>query len=283
VKENNIICETSTGNPIIIDFGLSFEISKMREQISSNPEDIENTNKDIFFIYQPNYECWCIDICFLNFMYTNLGDKWSKRKISKDHVIQIINDFYSQNMLINKFWNENPDYKNNQIAFFEGFVGYTWRTLFDSLIKNAEKWDNYGLAIVYLKIMENMNFKKVYSQFPVLDNYRNYLIELISSTPDNRDTIDKTLAKMKEFFSNNFEREYLKTVKMPIIEMSKDANVNETIYKNIKKEKINQLKTEATVYSKVKDSNSTKWHTASSAQRTSNLFLSSIFIVMSSV
>ena len=247
VKENNIICETSTGNPIIIDFGLSFDLSELK----SNEKDIQiEKYKDIFFIYEPKYEPWCIDVCFLNYMYNNLGDKWTEKKISKEEVDKIINDFCSNNKIIGKILVENPEYKNNQTKYFQSFVNYTWRTLFDALIKNTEKWDNYGLAILYLNLMNNMKLEVVYKDFPILKDYRDYLIELVSSTPDKRDTIEKTMKKFKELFSTNFDRKYLKMVKTPIIEMSMDELTSNTIHRNIKKHKIYELTTEKTVYSR---------------------------------
>ena len=66
IKENNIMCR-QTGRPIYIDFGLSFDMSEL------NLED--NSYFDKFYIFEPSYSPWCMDINLINYAINEIGEK----------------------------------------------------------------------------------------------------------------------------------------------------------------------------------------------------------------
>mgnify|MGYP000642525166 CR=1 FL=1 len=55
VKQDNIVLKDTTNKPIIIDFGLSFDVSEFKAP-------------DVFFVYGYDYSPWCIDITMISYM-----------------------------------------------------------------------------------------------------------------------------------------------------------------------------------------------------------------------
>ena len=58
IKENNILYNKEDENLYIIDFGISINMEKLKKN---------NNYEDYFYEYN-NYEPWCIDILFLNYI-----------------------------------------------------------------------------------------------------------------------------------------------------------------------------------------------------------------------
>jgi hypothetical protein len=243
VKENNIICETHTNTPIIIDFGLSFEIEKITK----------DNYRYAFFTYGPDYGPWCIDICFLTFIANKLGNNWQDKIVDEKTINQVISDFFNQNDAVQNLLSETEQKQfqtNLKNDFIYRFVKTktTWKQMADYLIKFNGTWDNYSVCVIFLYIIKDMNLEKYIDKFPKLREYISLLKTIITSLPEKRMTIDQTKESMIKNI-NIIKRKDNREIKKDLMkyqdqnEMKKQEEIGE-IHKKILKSKIDYLKKE---------------------------------------
>jgi serine/threonine protein kinase len=250
LKENNIICNEKTGNPIIIDFGLSFDTNEIENNanITQQPQDatknidllIDQYNKkNVFFTYSTDYDFWCIDICFMTYMFNELGNNWKDVIITDNDVNRVLKDFFihDEKSIIKKIFISKPEYKENHSEYFKSFVGKKWKQLFEKLIDNKLKWDNYSINVIFIYILNDLELMNI----PLLKNYIEYLIQFITSTPEKRVSTGEILSKITNIFSKNqeklnIEKPNIKKMKMNV-QYSRifQLEKQEEIYKNINK------------------------------------------------
>jgi hypothetical protein len=243
VKENNIVCETHTNTPIIIDFGLSFEIDNI----------IKDNYRYAFFTYGPDYGPWCIDICFLTFIANKLGNNWEDKIVDEKTINQVIYDFFNQNDAIQNLLSETEQKQfqtNLKNDFIYRFVKTktTWKQMADYLIKFNGTWDNYSVCVIFLYIIKDMNLEKYIDKFPKLREYISLLKTIIMSLPEKRMTIDQTKESMIKNI-NIIKRRENQEIKKDLMkykhqsETKKQEEISE-IHKKILKSKIDYLKKE---------------------------------------
>lgn len=211
LKENNIICNEKTGNPIIIDFGLSFDTKEMENNVqnTNSIKDIdllidEYNKKDVFFTYSTDYDFWCIDICFMTYMFNELGNNWKDVIITDNDINRVLKDFFihDETSIIKKIFISNQEYKKNQSDYFKSFVGKKWKELFEILINNKLKWDNYSISVIFIFILNDLELMNI----PYFKNYIEYLIQLITTTPEKRVSTGEILSNITNIFSKNQEK-----------------------------------------------------------------------------
>jgi hypothetical protein len=242
VKENNIVCESRTHTPIIIDFGLSFQIA-----------DIEKDNyKHAFFTYGPDYGPWCIEIALMTYMANELGDDWQEKPIEQKHISKVLYDFFSKNDAITKLFtdDEQKDYHDKLGNLFTSefivkkLIG---KQAAEYLIKSKTTWDNYALSIVFLYIIKDMNLNSYQNIFPKLGEYVKLLKSIVLSLPDQRPTIEETSKMLLDLLGNIRRKQNTEMQKM-VIENSQNTEMKRELYKNIMNTKVELLKREEKIY-----------------------------------
>ena len=189
IKKNNILCRDTTGRPIIIDFGLSFDIAQFEQ------EDY-NYSKS-FGIYGPEYGPWCIDICFLTYMATKRGTDWQTKQVTMLEMEKIIKDFMKQNTAITELANaeEQSMFKQKLMNYFSQFDRTTWKNVLDELLKYSGTWDNYSLVVVYLQMFKDLDLE-MYESYSYIGEYKKILKQILLSMPNERMNITDTIAKI---------------------------------------------------------------------------------------
>jgi serine/threonine protein kinase len=143
IKEKNIMYDRMIHNPIIIDFGISFDCT------SPATSDIFYT--DIYYPY------WCIDI----YIICDIIAKERQAKIIvKEELDELIKRFFveffetSKKFIVPVKEEEKAPIIENHIIFFSSFIGKTYKELQDHLYSPEYylSWDLYSLCITYLFI-----------------------------------------------------------------------------------------------------------------------------------
>ena len=238
VKENNIMIEDTTGNPIIIDFGLSSEIKTL------------NTNKyrDVFFVYGPDYSPWCIDICMLTYMANELENQvmppgmlgfvgfeeqktqtWLDGMVTKEKLTIVINDFITKNTAMVELVNapQRTAYKTMLHKYFNKFIGKTWKELADTLEKNVSSWDCYAVSVMYSYIIRDLELNKVDVTVPSWTSYRKILEDTILASPDKRPSSNEMIVNIEKLFKNVSSNESKKLMRiLDNILISKEKKTN---------------------------------------------------------
>lgn len=258
VKENNIMIDDNTKNPIIIDFGLSSEIKDLDK----------NDYKDTFFVYGPDYGPWCIDICMLTYMANELESeiippgmlgfldyeekkavKWQDGMVTKEKITKVITDFIKKNNVMTDLLSEKQrsEYNKKLHDYFNGFVGKKWSEVAESLLENVSTWDSYALSATYLQIIEVLELKNTNMDLPKWRSYKKILEDIILSRPDERDNSSKIIEKINTIFTNVSSSENKKLMKLlDGVLLSKEKK--NMIKKNILTTMQNNLQRETKVY-----------------------------------
>jgi len=258
VKENNIMIDDNTKNPIIIDFGLSSEITDLNK----------NNYKDTFFVYGPDYGPWCIDICMLTYMANELESeiippgmlgfldyeekkavKWQDGMVTKEKISKVITDFIKKNTVMTDLLSEKQrgEYNKKLHDYFNGFIGKKWAEVSESLLENVSTWDSYALSATYLQIIEVLELKNTNMDLPKWRSYKKILEDIILSRPDERDNSSKIIEKVNTIFTNVSSSENKKLMKLlDGVLLSKEKK--NMIKKNILTTMQNNLQRETKVY-----------------------------------
>jgi hypothetical protein len=116
-------------------------------------------------------------------------------------LIETICENYVKNMSILSFFSENYKftYKNQCIEFLKKYINKSQKTIIANVILSYDKWDNYGLSILYLHLFGNII--KVFSLKETFINkiFLN-LIKNISPNPLKRENLENALNSYNEQF-----------------------------------------------------------------------------------
>lgn len=241
VKENNIVCRSKTSIPIIIDFGLSIDISKIAD---------ENYHYS-FFTYGPDYGPWCIDIAFLTYMANKLGEGWQDMTIDQKNLLLVISDFFAKNDAILTLLSKEEQMEfRTRISndFTNRFINTksTWKQMADYLVGFTGTWDNYALCVIFLYIIKDMQLESYIDKFPKLNEYIQLLKSILLASPDQRLDLDKTKEAMSKF--NSMNRKEKRNLNRAVLEKSKTEDYNKQIYNRVMNTKIENLKNEKKIY-----------------------------------
>ena len=210
LKYNNIIYDSERKVPIIIDFGQSFSIDNL------------NTNEQLstaFFILD-QYNYWCIDILICSYIFQEVGYEKSKTTLVTKEEIEIIYDIFmygkkyknNDKQIINNVYLynilQNPQklkqFKNVFDEYTTAFINKrTWWELYEDLLKCANTWDNYSLAIIYLNFLDDVFllnpelYNKMLNTDMRLKTYVELLEQVVYNNPYERISVSSLISKLE--------------------------------------------------------------------------------------
>ena len=187
IKDDNIVYSRINKNPIIIDFGISIDISNVNSKTWHN----------YFYVYAPEYYIWCMEIHFICYL-CNKHDQLTEKDIQS-----ICTDCISQCPIFALFSKEfNSNYTKASIQHYMQFKDMTKEKAIPLLLANWQTWDNYSLSILNLRVLSYI-FSNDYIENATI----NYLIELymqnIHFDGSKRNNIDETKTKYKQVYSQD--------------------------------------------------------------------------------
>jgi len=182
IKSGNIMYNDEKNIPILINFGLSISISNLTE---------ENYSKH-FYVYAPEYYLWCPEIHYINYLL-HINKNPSLDEI-KNIASNYISGFKGLNMYSVSFKNE---YKNSIVDFLKQFIGKSHTFVIQELLLYFNKWDNFSLSAMYLRILEFIN-KDGFTNNSFLLYFYELLTTNIHPNPEKR----KSLKETSQIFSS---------------------------------------------------------------------------------
>jgi serine/threonine protein kinase len=246
VKDNNVMCEDKTGTPIIIDFGLSIDVS----EISANDY------KDAFYVYGPDYGPWCLEIAMISYAanevkpedpvmaggYVGFGGaaepiKWTEMEVKKEHIDRVVGDFIKKNdafadLIVDV---QREKYRVSMTQYYSKYVGKQWKEMVVELQTHIKSWDNYGLSVCYLYIIKQLKLDNA----SLMKSYKSYLEEIVLSAPSDRPSCDQTMAKLNELFGKvkkNEQKKQQKDILNKLRNPAVQAEVKTNVWASIKRQ-----------------------------------------------
>jgi len=216
IKENNIMCKEKSGQPVLIDFGISVDVT--------NIDSPEFHSAAAFFSYAANYPPWCLDITMISYMIhkTKNADikqpvlnAWRSESASIDAAKQVINQFASTNLEHLGLFSadEMAEFNQNAETYYtplvEGGMLNTpsWGDVYNELVKYNQSWDNYSTAIMFLQLLQQFGLQEIAEDFPFMKQYISVLKTVILSMPEGRPTAADTCNELKKSVSKITRKE----------------------------------------------------------------------------
>jgi serine/threonine protein kinase len=185
IKGENILYNTTSNEPQLIDFGISIPINK-----------INNKNiKDYFYVYAPDYYIWPLEVHIINFLlHETDGDLTPENALS-------IATLYTKSNKALKIFSPNfiEMYFENCEKVIEQYIGKPRKETINTLIKMHKTWDNYALSVMYLKAFRYL-FSEGFHRNPMIIHFSQILLLNISPDFDKRLSIDETKKKFNDIF-----------------------------------------------------------------------------------
>jgi len=182
LKENNIKCVDETGTPILIDFGLSLDLT--------DPSVFKTIRFDSVYYFP-----WPLDVSLLN-KYNNDP----KTSITESFIAETIEEFlkksYTESILTK---DEIKEFKQKQMTYYKSFVGKPFSELNEEIKKYVMTWDHYSLSWIYTDILKTIFFS-LDLEDEQLTKYRNYLTSIITSIPPERPLPETARSYIQELF-----------------------------------------------------------------------------------
>jgi serine/threonine protein kinase len=208
LKQNNIIYNIRQDIPILIDFGLSIQMDKLTP----------DTYKNAFYSLYETYEVWSIEILLLCYITKHIHKKdfkFTTAITSLQEVKNHISVYITENRALQKgiLESERITFKKQIFEYVNSFLGKSWQTLWNDLIKSYKTWDNYSLAVVFIKELYHTEIPTLDQPMPTfLSNYINELKRVILSPPVKRPDAFTTLLTVKNIFHTVNKKEYEKFI-----------------------------------------------------------------------
>lgn len=183
LKSDNILYNTNTSNPLIIDFGISIPI-----------QSIKNKIKDYFYIYAPDYYVWPIEVHIINYLVNEA------ETLTLENINKIVKESIESNSALSLFSDSFKEkYKKMCIEEFKTLIGKTDKEIINILITSWKTWDNYALSIIFLKLIHALS-SKGFSDNKLIITFSQLLLSNINPNYKKRKSIHDTINVYKDLF-----------------------------------------------------------------------------------
>ena len=139
LKGSNILYSTRKNIPLIIDFGLSIDLSS-----------INNKNlKEIFYTYAPQYYVWPLEVHYLGLLF-NVDKEPSEEALSN-----LAKEYVKNNKGFNKNFSPNflKKYEKSCLEQLKVYSQMRFEEKVKFIMNYWNTWDNYALSITYLRFL----------------------------------------------------------------------------------------------------------------------------------
>jgi hypothetical protein len=184
-SENIIFLETCREKPLLYNFQLSLQVSKLNEEYITNI--IKKTN---------NYSLKPLEIHVLFYLIEN-----DMNTISYSFIEEIV-EVFIMNLSVLSLFSENyiENYRKYCIYSLKKYINKPKREIIMDILNYYDKWDIYSISVLYLNIFATIS--KVFSLKGTFIN--KICIELsknIHPDPSKRDSLDEFIEKSEKLFT----------------------------------------------------------------------------------
>ena len=201
LKNNNILFGIDANTPLIIDFGISIDMSKLINKATRN-----KYLGEYFYVYAPQYYIWPLEVHFINFLV-------HKKPIATiQDIEQLCRTYVDENKGLDAF---SPQFKqkyyNRAVSFLSKYANHTTKdVVIADLLGHYKTWDNYTLSVMYLNILFAI-FKNKFPEKSFITHFAELLTLNIHPDPLKRKTIADSLKIFhKMFYKTENPENYMK-------------------------------------------------------------------------
>ena len=184
-KLPNLLIDTRTKNPIVIDFGLSIPLNDLGPK----------TYGKYFYTYNANYYIWSVDIHIINYVI-NVNST-----LTYDELVVLVDTNINANHVLDMF-SEGfiKKYRELTISTYKKYTNMSAEDIVTELVKNCNTWDNYALSILFLSLIHCISYEG-FTDNKLIKNFTEILLLNIHPNAAKRLSFDDTKARYKKIFS----------------------------------------------------------------------------------
>ena len=189
IKSNNVMYSDSQNVPIIIDFGVSFQLKDLYK---------EEALQDIFFSAYEKYPPWCLEITFIAAIIKDPG--WETKKVDLKILGKHLSTFIEKNPVISLITNSvehQTGMERSWTNYLKTFENDTGKIAVNRLLETWNTWDLYSIHVMFISFMHTGKWLKR-RHHPCVKPYINYVISQIQLVPKERDDPATTVEKIEK-------------------------------------------------------------------------------------
>ena len=195
-KIPNILIESKTKTPIIIDFGLSIPIDKLSP----------STYSKYFYAYNASYYIWSIDIHIINYV-TNVNSV-----LTYDELVLLVNTSVRSNPALQIYSQDFiQKYIEISIKTYEKYTKMNALDIVNELVKNNNTWDNYSLSVMFLYLIHFISANGIINN-SLIKEFSEILILNIHPNCEKRLSFSETKKRYDKIFSSDVSIEKYKGI-----------------------------------------------------------------------
>ena len=148
LKGSNILYSTKKNIPLIIDFGLSIDMSSINNK----------SLKEVFYTYAPQYYVWPLEVHYLGLLF-NVDKEPSEEALSN-----LAKEYVKNNKGINKNFSPNflKKYEKSCLEQLKVYSQMRFEERVKFIMNYWNTWDNYALSITYLRFLRYLAMQGFY-------------------------------------------------------------------------------------------------------------------------
>jgi serine/threonine protein kinase len=186
IKSENILYNQNTHLPVLIDFGVSIDMSTF------NYKNIST----YFYTYSPDYYIWPLEVHVITFLLYETTES----SLTEKDITSICMEYVKYNKGLINFSN---GFKGNYLKacqdYLQMYVGMDKKKTIELLVAFYPSWDNYSLSILYLKTFSFM-FPHGFHKNSLILYFSQLLLYNIQPNPSKRYSLEETIQKFKDIF-----------------------------------------------------------------------------------
>jgi hypothetical protein len=179
INFNTVLVDVSNNDVLLTDFSMSINLTN---------KNMQEYIKHFILAYEPSYVEWPLELHLLAYLLTN-----KQSSLSQYNIEYVINDVISKNTILLTFGDNVVSlYTKEAIKYFKRYVNASYETILTNILKYSYTWDNYGLSILFLRILIGLHRTiKIKNKFIIF--FMKLLVGNIHSNPEKRLNVVDTL------------------------------------------------------------------------------------------
>ena len=197
LSPQNIVFNLDCGEkPILHNFQLSLQVSRLNESYITN---IINKLED--YTYKP------LEVHVLFYLIKN-----DFQTISYSLIEEICENFVKTLSILDFFSEKYKEsYKNSCISILKKYINQPKNEIIENILENTDKWDVFGLSVLYLHIFHNISrvfsLKQTFINKIILELSKN-----IHPDPVMRSSLENLLEYFDKLFNNENDWSYINSL-----------------------------------------------------------------------
>ena len=192
IKSNNVMFSDSQNVPIIIDFGVSFQLKDLY---------VAEKIQDIFFTAYEKYPPWCLEITLIAAIIK--VPNWETKPVDIDTLVDHLSVYTTHNPIMAVVRPGLRQFQSNWEKYLNTLSSDTGKKAVNKLLSKWNTWDVFSVHVMYVDFMKTAGW--LHLDHDCITPYIDYIFSQILSIPTERDDPATTIQKL-DYIKRNIKK-----------------------------------------------------------------------------